>query len=540
MPRVPPPNSTLVHVPPEDQTPRQRLAEAQALSTRLSALNEVSVTLQSNRSLDELLPAIVREARWIVDFHYCSVRLDEGEQYHEYLLRSDGLQHQQHKKIVPGGIVERTAKSGRPQLLRSLEADDDVPAETKAALVLPLRDSSRVVGVLTFYNQNPQGYTLNDLLIANAFAAQIGSIYENISSYAAATSARDRLDTVLQSINDGVLVLDRNGRVLLVNEALRQILQLPDTSVPDKTIVQFLRPSRGPQIVTRKDLRATLDQWQSGITMGVLQTTDGRSCEWRLMPLLDIGTSGGYVISIRDISERLELERLRDTMIGMLVHDLRTPLTSLIAGLDMFDIYQEMKDYVSANAMITQTRYSANRLLKQINMILDVRKMQAGRMDIVCEPNDIHLVARMAVRELQPLAVDSSQSLVVEVANDVPVLFFDTNLIQRTLENMIGNAIKFTPRQGTITISARRVPSQPWVEIEVCDTGPGVPPGMKAAIFEEYGQAHQAKRRGGTGLGLTFCRLVVTAHSGQIGVRDAPGGGSIFWFTLPISADMST
>jgi signal transduction histidine kinase len=229
-----------------------------------------------------------------------------------------------------------------------------------------------------------------------------------------------------------------------------------------------------------------------------------------------------------------ELEKLRDNLTHMIIHDLRTPLTSVIAGIQTLelvgDLNQEQREMADIALNGGQT------LLGLINNLLDVEKMESGSMQI----NPIELSASQlvtsAIRQIALLAESSSLTLIRQVAADLPPFQGDEDTLHRTLVNLLGNAIKFTPAGGVVTVAARLSDDRQGVLFSVCDTGEGIPPEAFERIFEKFGQV-QTRQRGremSTGLGLTFCKLVVEAHGGHIEVESAPGKGSTFSFTIPL------
>jgi signal transduction histidine kinase len=184
--------------------------------------------------------------------------------------------------------------------------------------------------------------------------------------------------------------------------------------------------------------------------------------------------------------------------------------------------------------MLGRTRNAAGQLLGQVNTILDLSKLEAGRLELELEHVEAASLLDRAHALVASLAQQNHQELLRDLPADLPPILVDVRLIQRVIENLLGNALKFTPYGGRVTLGARRA-AEDAIELWVADSGPGVPEGLRAHIFEKYGQAPGEARRG-SGIGLAFCKLVVEAHAGQIGVRDAPTGGSVFWLRLPAVA----
>jgi signal transduction histidine kinase len=235
---------------------------------------------------------------------------------------------------------------------------------------------------------------------------------------------------------------------------------------------------------------------------------------------------------LRENYKRLqEAEKLRDDLRNMIVHDLRTPLTAVIAGIDMLGLGSGMDDM--QREMIAIAAGGGRTLLGMINDLLDVEKMEAGMMALRYEDLSAAALVSTAIAEVRSLAEQSETSLVTVLEEGLPPFAGDANKLGRTLVNLIANAIQFTAH-GTVTITASLDHLQ-TIRFAVADTGRGIPADAFERIFEKFGQVDTTSRVG-TGLGLAFCKLAVEAHGGRITVNSTPGAGSTFSFTLPLAA----
>lgn len=228
-----------------------------------------------------------------------------------------------------------------------------------------------------------------------------------------------------------------------------------------------------------------------------------------------------------------ELEKLRDDLTRMIIHDLRTPLTSVITGMQTLEIVGDLN--ADQREMMGIAITGGETLLGMINALLDVEKLEDGSMPLDYTLLSAAELIAFAVGQVASLAEGARLTLRQETAADLPLLPGDEGKLRRILVNLLGNAIKFTPPGGTITVGA--VCTEEAFLFSVRDTGEGIPAEAFGRIFEKFGQV--ASRRGGrlmsTGLGLTFCKLAVEAHGGQIEVESQPGQGSTFRFTIPLA-----
>jgi two-component system, sensor histidine kinase and response regulator len=226
-----------------------------------------------------------------------------------------------------------------------------------------------------------------------------------------------------------------------------------------------------------------------------------------------------------------EVEKLRDDMRNMIVHDLRTPLTSMIVGVEMLASHGELS--ASQREMVGIASSGGKTLLGMINDLLDVEKMESGTARLHYRQLSAGSLLGSAVAQVGSLAEMEQTALVSAVADGLPLFAGDENRLCRTLVNLIGNAIKFT-HAGTVTITASQEDPRS-IRFAVRDTGAGIPGEAFERIFEKFGQL-DAGHRVGTGLGLAFCKLAVEAHGGTIAVESTPGLGSTFSFTVPVVA----
>jgi two-component system sensor histidine kinase/response regulator len=238
---------------------------------------------------------------------------------------------------------------------------------------------------------------------------------------------------------------------------------------------------------------------------------------------------------VQDSLSRLQKsEELRDDLTSMIIHDLRTPLTSVIAAIQTLGVVGEMNEEQSEVVRIAMDGSSS--LLERINSLLDVEKLESGAMALDISLISLRELVEAAVAEVASLADAKGLRIGKEIDANLPWVEGDEDKLQRVLVNLLGNAIKFTPTGGTISVQA--VPSDSGSSVEICvrDTGEGIPEEAHARIFDKFSQVETraAGRNMSTGLGLTFCKLSVEAHGGRIWVESVQGEGSAFHFAIPI------
>ncbi|MFZ2643878.1 MAG: hybrid sensor histidine kinase/response regulator [Verrucomicrobiia bacterium] len=234
---------------------------------------------------------------------------------------------------------------------------------------------------------------------------------------------------------------------------------------------------------------------------------------------------------LKESYDRLrELETLRDNLVHLVVHDLRSPLALMAGYVDLIKVKIAAKLNASEVGYIDVIGKHTAKLLDMVTTLLDVSRMEAGEMPLNRQACDLAAVAK-EVTDSHSVLVGRRQ-LSIESQSEPLSVHADKDILQRVISNLIGNAIKFTPDGGHIRLTISRKDSM--ARVAVTDTGPGVPAEYHTRIFEKFGQVDKEARRHSTGLGLTFCKLAVEAHGGSIGIESEVGKGSTFWFALPL------
>lgn len=229
-----------------------------------------------------------------------------------------------------------------------------------------------------------------------------------------------------------------------------------------------------------------------------------------------------------------QLEEMRRDLISMLVHDLKNPLSGIMGAIDYTLESSSPEKFQSNMKILALARKSSEELFQMIQNLLDVAKMEEGRLELKPESSSVKMILEETAETFRPQAEKESKSLRAEVEEGLPEIAIDAPLIRRVVANLVSNAIRHTTSDGNILVQARQ--SEGNVEVIVQDDGEGIRPEYQEKIFDKFVQAERkrAHLRTGTGLGLTFCRMAVELHGGKISVESQEGKGSAFKFTLPI------
>jgi two-component system, sensor histidine kinase and response regulator len=225
------------------------------------------------------------------------------------------------------------------------------------------------------------------------------------------------------------------------------------------------------------------------------------------------------------------LENMRDNLTHMVVHDMRSPLGVIGGFLSLLESYEAGNLSTNGLQFIREARHSIDELVEMVNSMLDVSKLEAGKMRLHRIESDLGSLAQAVLRRFEPIR--GARQLVLDTPCDPVKLPVDAGLISRVMQNLAGNAFNYTAANGSIRIAVSRTGAE--ARVAVSDNGPGIPAAYHDKIFEKFVQVEDLNAKVGTGLGLAFCKLAVEIHGGRIGVESEVGHGSTFWFTLPLA-----
>ncbi len=465
----------------------------------------------------------------------------------------DGRRNVEASKPERGGSTWQVARSGKMQLIQDTskleppKSFDHGPGFGAVARI-PLRRGEQVLGVLIIAFREPHYFTEIESRTLDLLANQAAIAIENARLFDEVRTGRDRMQVILDSTRDGVLLLGANGELILANPAAEQLLDQPLQNLTGKNVLRVIaerhQHSNNPQTLesmlgairlTLGDIRKSPDQ----ATRHTFQAfSNGTSdIELNVLPVRDnAGSIGGRLVVLRDVSEEKSVERFRWEATNMIVHDLRAPLGAVISSLRLVQEMVETGDFADLDQVVSIALNSSEHQLQMIESILEIAKLETGRMPLNIQVWPLRPLVTKAISAIDLLATAANIRVVDCVASNLPPLRIDEEQIRRVLINLLDNALRHTPANGEVRVEASLVNGKGLAQIGVIDTGKGIPVEARERIFEKFYQMTQSAVRGhrGVGLGLTFCKLSVEAHGGRIWVEDGPEGGAAFWFTLPV------
>lgn len=339
---------------------------------------------------------------------------------------------------------------------------------------------------------------------------------------------RRRLQAVLDSIDDGLVILDRNGRIEHANPvASRQLFSQSD---PHGQELGALLDNPELTQATQRVLGGNLLE-ETPQDLVVELGGETRLLSWGMSPVThDDGRNIGAVMVVRDVTEQRAFERVRNDFVLRASHELRTPVTGMHMAFGLLAERLRFPEASREHDLITTVDEEMRRLVRLINDLLNFSRYQSGTQKLELQPCDIIDLLTQARQRFIGQAHTQGIEIELETAENLPPLNLDRLQIERVIDNLIGNALRHTPQGGVIRLQARTQEARVAVAVE--DTGDGIPFSQQSRIFEPFVQV--GHKKGGAGLGLALCKEIVQLHGGRIALRSQPGKGSRFYLLLPV------
>ena len=429
----------------------------------------------------------------------------------------------------PGGDVVQTRS---PVVYADTEgderlvADDPILAAGHAAyLGVPLVGLEQgLQGVLAVYSQRPRVWREEEVEALTALAGNASAVLSNAELYQRVALERERSYAILSNIADGIVAVDREGKVVLWNESAEAITGVPGAAALGRTPVEVLQ----------REL-ASDDEGTAGERLLSIQR--GGDEVWLSLTEAvmhdPVGSVSGRIFAFRDVSSERIVEEMKSTFVSTVSHQLRAPLTSIYGFAETLLRRDVLFGEEERRTFLEYIASEAQRLTTIVDTLLSVARLEAGDMQVELAPTDLRAVVSDAISSVQEGAAVNGHRFVLELPDEPLAASADREKLVQILRNLLDNAVKFSPGGGTVTVEAHRRAGR--VEVRVVDQGEGIPEAEREHIFSKFHRADSTGGYGGAGLGLFIARGLVLAMGGRMWVDSAEGGGSSFAFELPLA-----
>lgn len=412
----------------------------------------------------------------------------------------------------------------------------------------------QIANMQWYQNEESELISINSKNEVGMLAQEFNDMHRNLKiAVEKLISAEQQMTTIVDCLGEGLIVVDTRDRILYFNPAAKHLLNFNETSQFPDHFTELLRTTNLTVLANThgQDTRATveinLDQEGENRILRVVTsqfssidtTANGGS------PSDENTDMAGMVYVFDDITREHEIDKMKSDFVALVSHELRTPLTSIIGFISlMLDGKAGPLNEVQQQSL-TRAHRQSKRLAMMINDLLDISRIEAGRIVMKLEPVNLAEIAQQRLEELKPQADEKTIKVNLNVQPDLPDLTGDAEYLGQILTNLVGNAIKFTPSNGEVTVRMSRkncpledgvMDGNDGVHVEVIDTGPGIPAQDRENVFDKFRQLSniQTREQGGTGLGLPIARGFVEAHKGKIWVDVGENDkGCNFQFWIP-------
>ena len=341
------------------------------------------------------------------------------------------------------------------------------------------------------------------------------------------TESKTRLEAIFSSMFDGIIVVNSKGDIVLINDTLRNLLQVKGNPTGKKPL----------EVIRNIEIQEIADDTLSsnkGVTAREIQLLmpEERTLLVHATPVTRGDGPDGAVLVFHDITELRKLEKMRKDFVANVSHELRTPVSN-IKGYAETLLDGALKDEKNAEEFVKIIYSDSERLSNLINDLLDLSKIESGKLPMAKKPCSIRAIAKTVIAQLRKQAEDKSVSVTIDIPNNINNVLSDEKRILQALFNLIDNAIKYTPGGGSVKVRARE--EGKFVRTEVIDSGIGISEKDLPRIFERFYRVDKGRSRelGGTGLGLSIVKHIAQSHAGDVSVKSTLGQGSTFIFTIP-------
>jgi len=436
-------------------------------------------------------------------------------------------------------LESEESRSAIPDIsLRLALASKAAGVPLRQVVALPLEIGDEAIGYIFIFRAHGAAFSSNDRQVLSAFANQAAIAVQNARLYQQVSAERERLNAIIENSGDGVMIVNPYRIIQTWNKALVNLTGISADEAIGRPCYEVLNLQTAQGVSVCHTACPLLHPPADGrlYAEGIHQRADGLAINLadNYSPQFnEEGKITQIIANVRDMTRLYEAEELKQTLLSVISHELKTPV-SIIKGyagtLAREDANWDKETLADGLAVIEE---EADRLDRLINNLLEASRLQAGGVKLRLTYVDLADMAKTAVEKLQ--ATTANHTFMVDFPEDFPLIHGDAERLREALTNLIGNAIKYSPEGGSIKV-AGTVGENNRVRLYVSDEGIGISPGDQERIFERFYRVDNrlARQTPGTGLGLFLVKAVIEAHGGQVWVESTPGQGSVFWVELPV------
>lgn len=438
-------------------------------------------------------------------------------------------------RVLDKGFAGWVYRNKRGDIITDTQTDDrwitfkEDTLKMRSALCVPFMNEGDVLAVVTLVHEEVAHFTPYHLRLMTIIANQASIAVRNAQLFSRLNNQRRQLETILNSIGDALIVLDDKGKIALANPIALDLLNADERFVTGESLASFISYDN-----VFEPIAEIVSAGLTGNERWAFETrSERRKTDYRVtMALWREGDALGYVVVMHDITQLQDLSRFKDEMLRVASHDLRSPLALITGYADMITIdTPDASSPVHEYAHIIKS--SVERMGGLIEDLLRIERVRTSPLELQ-EKTDLEALAKVVVVNMRFSAEAKQQQLIPKIAlSGIPKIMADSVLVRQAMENLVSNAIKYTPSGGKITINASH--DEHNFYFSVVDTGIGIPSEHQKFVFESFYRVPTvANTQKGSGLGLSLVKNVIARHGGDVWLKSEEGKGSEFGFWLPL------
>jgi NtrC-family two-component system sensor histidine kinase KinB len=515
-------------------------AESQRRALAMTALADSAAAITGSLDLEEVLQRILDQISQALRVEVVSLALIDAKNEELVFGASTGVRSHNVVGVrlrLGQGVAGWVALHGEGVIVPDVSADKrffpgvdkQTGFQTRVIACAPINWRGEVIGILEALNPVEGIFGPDALLVLTGIGGLAGTAIRHAQLFESHQAAHQRYRELFEDSIDPILITDWQGDIL---EANRQAEILSGADNETLLCLQI-------------DQLKVVDYDKVGISFSGLASGDTISYETTLVThkgmsvpvhvyVREVQIEGVPHLQwiLHDLTERKNLESLRNDLISMIYHDLRSPLANVVSSLDVLETMIPLEDDPALKSLLNIAIRSTERIQRLTNSLLDMRRLEAGQAVGNFQPTSPLALAMEAVDAVLPTAQTKKQEIDMQLSPDMPLVNVDAEMMKRVLINLLENAVKYSPSETKIVLGAQVNNSE--VLLWVQDNGPGIPEVDRNRVFDKFTRlnAHSGPR--GFGLGLAYCRLAAEANGGRIWVESAQNGGSCFKFTMPV------
>jgi two-component system, NtrC family, sensor histidine kinase KinB len=514
-------------------------SESQRQARVMTALAESAVNINTSLQMDQVFESILTQTKQALQVETAALGMVENSN-NEIVYRA-AIGENSAKLIgkrmkTEEGIAGIVVRDGRGVLVpvvnedaRLAEAEQLVGGKTRALSCAPIHAHGKVIGVLEVFNPINKGFDPDALLVLTGLGGLAGSTIQNAQLFESLDIARQRYRDLFEDSIDSIVITDLEGRIVEANRQVSILSGHPADKLHEFLIEQmhdinFEKTGQKFENIGDSAIVYESTLYDSHGGMHPVQV-------YARKVVFDEAESIQWIL--RDITERKDLDALREDLAAMIYHDLRSPLANVLSSMEMIAAIIPETEKESSAPILRIATNSIDRIQRLISSLLDLTRLEQNQPIGEQQSVAISTLVNDVMDAVMPSAEGRKQIVEISLADKLPAVFIDMDMIRRVLINLMENAIKYTPFEGKLKLSAET--DGEFVRISVQDNGPGIPESDRERIFDKFTRLKNSKNGpSGLGVGLAFCKLAVKGHGGKIWVEPAPEKGARFIFTLPV------